>query len=139
MCCRCACVYELICVVLMCMCAAGNGRRVEQLKAAWGISGDGEGVAQFNSLNSVIMSEGHRPEAFRAMCNQLEKLWEVMRVCVCVCVCVCVRACVCVYTQTHVLSKASHVVQHLFFLYHLTGCTQKWHSIPVATTCAFST
>ena len=102
MCCRCACVYELICVVLMCMYAAGNGRRVEQLKAAWGISGDGEGVAQFNSLNSVIMSEGHRPEAFRAMCNQLEKLWEVMRVCVCVCVCVCVRACVrvCVHTNT---------------------------------------
>ena len=67
---------------------------VEQLKAAWGISGDGEGVAQFNSLNSVIMSEGHRPEAFRAMCNQLEKLWEVMCVCGwvgwCVCVCVCV-------------------------------------------------
>ena len=113
----------------MCMYAAGNGRRVEQLKVAWGISGDGEGVAQFNSLNSVIMSEGHRPEAFRAMCNQLEKLWEVM----------CVGVGVGVYTHTHVLSKASNVVQNLFFLYDLTGCTQKWHSIPVATTCAFST
>ena len=97
MCCRCACVYELICVVLMCMCAAGNGRRVEQLKAAWGISGDGEGVAQFNSLNSVIMSEGHRPEAFRAMCNQLEKLWEVM----------CVGVGVGVYTHTHTCFEQS--------------------------------
>ena len=33
------------------------------------------------------------------------------------------------------LSKASNVVQNVFFLYDVTGFTQKWHSIPVATNC----
>ena len=32
------------------------------------------------------------------------------------------------------LSKASNVVQEKYILYDVTGFTQKWHSIPVATT-----
>ena len=31
------------------------------------------------------------------------------------------------------LSKASNVVQEKYILYDVTGFTQKWHSIPVAT------
>ena len=33
------------------------------------------------------------------------------------------------------LSKASNVVQERYILYDVTGFTQKWHSIPVATNC----
>ena len=33
------------------------------------------------------------------------------------------------------LSKASNVVQEKYILYDVTGFTQKWHSIPVATNC----
>ena len=33
------------------------------------------------------------------------------------------------------LSKASNVVQNIFFLYDVTGFTQIGHSIPVATNC----
>ena len=33
------------------------------------------------------------------------------------------------------LSKASNVVQNVFFLYDVTGFTQIRHSIPVATSC----
>ena len=33
------------------------------------------------------------------------------------------------------LSKASNVVQNVFFLYDFTGFTQIGHSIPVATNC----
>ena len=33
------------------------------------------------------------------------------------------------------LSKASNVVQEKYILYDVTGLTQKWHSIPVATNC----
>ena len=33
------------------------------------------------------------------------------------------------------LSKASDVVQNIFFLYDVTGFTQIRHSIPVATSC----
>ena len=33
------------------------------------------------------------------------------------------------------LSKASNVVQEKSILYDVTGFTQKWHSIPVATNC----
>ena len=33
------------------------------------------------------------------------------------------------------LSKASNVVQNVFFLYDVTGFTQIGHSIPVATNC----
>ena len=33
------------------------------------------------------------------------------------------------------LSKASNVVQNIFFLYDVTGFTQIRHSIPVATSC----
>ena len=35
------------------------------------------------------------------------------------------------------LSKASNVVQNIFFLYDVTGFTQIGHSIPVATNCIF--
>ena len=35
------------------------------------------------------------------------------------------------------LSKASNVVQNIFFLYDVTGFTQIRHSIPVATSCTF--
>ena len=31
------------------------------------------------------------------------------------------------------LSKASNVVQERYILYDVTGFTQKWHSIPVAS------
>ena len=31
------------------------------------------------------------------------------------------------------LSKASNVVQEKYILYDVTGFTQKWHSIPIAT------
>ena len=34
------------------------------------------------------------------------------------------------------LSKASNIVQNIFSLYDVTGFTQKWHSIPVATKCS---
>ena len=34
------------------------------------------------------------------------------------------------------LSKASNVVQEKYILYDVTGFTQKWHSIPVATNCS---
>ena len=37
------------------------------------------------------------------------------------------------------LSKASNVVQEKYILYDVTGFTQKWHSIPVATTVGFPT
>jgi hypothetical protein len=50
---------------------------VEELKKAWGVT-EGGVNAQFNSLNSVIMSAGHRPEAFQALCGQLEKLWTLL-------------------------------------------------------------
>ena len=43
---------------------------VEELKRAWGVTEEGVN-AQFNSLNSVIMSAGHRPEAFNALCEQV--------------------------------------------------------------------
>ena len=33
------------------------------------------------------------------------------------------------------LSEASNVVQEKYILYDVTGFTQKWHSIPVATNC----
>ena len=33
------------------------------------------------------------------------------------------------------LSKASNVVQERYILYDVTGFTQNWHSIPVATNC----
>ena len=33
------------------------------------------------------------------------------------------------------LSKARNVVQEKYILYDVTGFTQKWHSIPVATNC----
>ena len=33
------------------------------------------------------------------------------------------------------LSKASNIVQNIFYLYDVTGFTQLWHSIPVATKC----
>ena len=33
------------------------------------------------------------------------------------------------------LSKASNVVQEKYILYDVTGFTQKWHSVPVATNC----
>ena len=36
------------------------------------------------------------------------------------------------------LSKASNVVQERYILYDITGFTQKWHSIPVATNCRFA-
>ena len=36
------------------------------------------------------------------------------------------------------LSKASNVVQEKYILYDVTGFTQKWHSIPVATNCSTS-
>jgi hypothetical protein len=61
--------------------AAGLGQRamdaVEKLKEAWGVTDDGMN-SQFNSLNSIIMSAGHRPEAFQALSEQLEKLWELL-------------------------------------------------------------
>jgi hypothetical protein len=54
------------------------GRRameaVTQLKQAWGVGEDGSN-AHFNSLNSVIMSEAHRPQAFAALVTQMEHLW----------------------------------------------------------------
>jgi hypothetical protein len=50
---------------------------VEELKKAWGVT-EGGVNAQFHSLNSVIMSAGHRPEAFQALCGQLEKLWKLL-------------------------------------------------------------
>ena len=37
------------------------------------------------------------------------------------------------------LSKASNVVQERYILYDVTGFTQKWHSIPVATNCTRTT
>ena len=33
------------------------------------------------------------------------------------------------------LSKASNVVQRKYILYDITGFTQKWHSISLATKC----
>ena len=33
------------------------------------------------------------------------------------------------------LSKASNIVQNIFYVYDVTGFTQNWHSIPVATKC----
>ena len=50
---------------------------VEELKKAWGVT-EGGVNEQFHSLNSVIMSAGHRPEAFHALCGQLEKLWKLL-------------------------------------------------------------
>ena len=49
--------------------ASGNLRdcamdAVEELKKAWGVSGEDGVNANFNSLNSIIMHAGHRPEAF---------------------------------------------------------------------------
>ena len=37
------------------------------------------------------------------------------------------------------LSKVSNIVQKIFCLYEVTGFTQLWHSIPVATECMFLT
>ena len=34
------------------------------------------------------------------------------------------------------LSKVSNIVQNIFCLYDVTGFTQLWHSIPVATECS---
>jgi len=50
---------------------------VAELKKAWGVTEDGPN-SQFNSLNSIIMSAGHRPEASQALSEQLEKLWELL-------------------------------------------------------------
>jgi len=62
--------------------AQGLGERamdaVEKLKEAWGVTDDGMN-AQFNSLNSIIMSAGHRPEAFQVLSEQLERLWELLQ------------------------------------------------------------
>ena len=33
------------------------------------------------------------------------------------------------------LSKDSNIVQNIFILYDVTGFTQMWHSIPVASKC----
>lgn len=43
---------------------------VEKMKAAWGVAENGINAA-FNSLNSVLMSEQHRPAAFEALKTQV--------------------------------------------------------------------
>ena len=55
--------------------AGGQEGGVEQ---AWGVD-DGGVNAEFNSLNAVLMNDGHRPAAFASLKKQLEEAWIVVR------------------------------------------------------------
>ena len=62
--------------------ASGNLRdcamdAVEELKKAWGVSGEDGVNANFNSLNSIIMHAGHRPEAFAVSATMANALTTV--------------------------------------------------------------
>ena len=50
---------------------------VEELKKAWGVSGEDGVNANFNSLNSIIMHAGHRPEAFAVSATMANALTTV--------------------------------------------------------------